>query len=238
MAGHSQFKNIMYRKGAQDAKRAKLFTKLLREIFVAAKDGADVNYNARLRSAMSAARQANIPKDRIEAAVEKASNPAETSNYENMRYEGYAPGGIAVIVEALTDNRNRSASEIRSLFTKHGGHLGETGGVSFLFKHLGLIYYAKAVASEDAFIETLIEAGGSDCIPLDDHYELICEPEDFARVRDALEAKFGSAESAQLTWKPINTIKLSPEDIQKVEKLIDALDDSDDVQNVICNAEL
>ncbi|MFI4983598.1 MAG: YebC/PmpR family DNA-binding transcriptional regulator [Rickettsiales bacterium] len=238
MAGHSQFKNIMYRKGAQDAKRAKLFTKLLREIYVAAKDGADVNYNSRLRTAMATARQANIPKDRIETAVEKASNPADSNNFEEMRYEGYAPGGIAVIVEALTDSRNRAASDIRSLFTKSGGQLGETGSVSFLFKHLGLIYYPKTAGSEDDFIETLIEAGGSDCIPQDEYFELSCEPDDFARVRDALEAKFGSAESAQLTWRPLNSTVLSAEDTQKVERLIDALEDLDDVQNVICNAEL
>ncbi len=237
MAGHSQFKNIMHRKGAQDAKRAKLFTKLLREVFVAAKAGPDPAYNPRLRAAINAAKVVNIPKDRIQNAMDKAINPANAESFEEIRYEGYGPNGIAVIVEALTDSRNRTAAEVRSLFTKYGGSLGETGSVNFLFNRIGLIVYPKTVATEEQMFESALEVGASDCATYDECHEIICEPESFGAVRDGLEAKYGPADSSQLTWKPLTLTILDAEGMEKIQKLIDALEDSDDVQTVISNCE-
>lgn len=235
MAGHSKFKNIMHRKGAQDAKRAKMFTKVLREVFVAAKGGADVEHNPRLKTAISSAKALNVPKDRIQNAIDKAANPSGAENFDEMRYEGYGPGGVAVIVEALTDNRNRTAAEVRSIFSKSGGSLGETGSVNFLFKRVGMIIYPLDKTSEDEIFEVAIEVGASDCITHEDCYEIECEVDSFAIVRDGLEAKFESAESAELVWKPLNPTPLSDEEKEKIEKLVDSLENSDDVQNVYVN---
>lgn len=239
MAGHSQFKNIMHRKGAQDAKRAKIFTKVLREVSVAVKEaGAEPEHNPRLRAAIATAKAANLPKDRILAAVEKASNPASADNFEEMRYEGYSPGGAAIIVEALTDNRNRTAAEVRAAFTKYGGRLGETGSVSFMFRRVGVLLYPKAIGSDDQFFEATIESGAADCHSNDEGHEIICEPDVFHEVRDFFEKKFGEALSATLTWKPSSLHKIGSEDALKLEKMIDALEDCDDVQNVIGNYEI
>ncbi len=239
MAGHSKFKNIMHRKGAQDKKRAKMFTKLVREIYISAKSGIpDPNSNPRLRAAITAARNANMPKDRIENAISKAANPADSDNFEEIRYEGYGPGGIALIVEALTDNRNRTASDVRSAFTKHGGTLGETGSVSFMFNRVGIITYPADKSSAEVFLDAAIEAGANDVISDGETHEIICEPEHFNEIRDKFEHKFGAYLSAEVTWKPINTIMLSEEDAEKVLKLVDALEDNDDVQSVVGNFEL
>ncbi len=238
MAGHSQFKNIMHRKGAQDKKRAKLFTKLLREITVSAKSNQDPSSNPRLRSAILAARTANVPKDNIAKAISKSSSSASADNFEEIRYEGYGPGGIAIIVEALTDNRNRTASEVRSIFTKHGGALGETGSLSFLFTRVGLILYPIALGTADAFLEAAIEANGDDCFSSDTHHEITCKPDVLNEVRDALEKLFGPPDSASLTWKPNSLQIVSNDDAEKLLKMIDALDECDDVQNVIGNFEL
>ncbi|MCE2991547.1 MAG: YebC/PmpR family DNA-binding transcriptional regulator [Candidatus Jidaibacter sp.] len=238
MAGHSQFKNIMHRKGAQDAKRAKMFTKLLREVMVAAKSGPDPDSNSRLRTAMYAARAANVPKDRITAAVNKASNPAEGDNFEEIRYEGYGTAGIAIIVEALTDNRNRTASEVRSSFTKYGGNLGESGSVSFMFTRVGSISYPASVGSADELFEAVIEAGAEDCESDEYQHQIYCEPDQLNNVREFLEGKFGMPESANLTWKPNTLQMLSVEEGEKLLKMLDALEDCDDVQNVIGNFQL
>lgn len=238
MAGHSKFKNIMHRKGAQDAKRAKLFTKLIREIGVAAKlGGGEAENNPRLRSALIAAREANLPKDRIQNAIAKATSSQDTDNYEEMRYEGYAPGGTAIIVEALTDNRNRTASEVRAAFSKHGGNLGETGSVSFMFTRMGVISFPAERGDADTFFEATIEAGGDDCIADDDVYEILCAPESLHQVREVLEKKFDQPKSAEIAWRPNNTQMVSVEEGEKLLKLLDALDDCDDVQKVIGNFE-
>lgn len=239
MAGHSKFKNIMHRKGAQDAKRAKLFTRVLREVSVAVKEGGDEQeHNPRLRAAIIGCKNANIPKDRIQAAIEKASNPSLADNYEEMRYEGFSPGGAAIIVEALTDNKNRTASEVRSAFSKFGGRLSETGSVSFMFRRVGVIIYPKNAGTDEAFFEAAIESGGTDCESFDECHEITCEPDNFSEVRDWLEKKFDTAESASLSWKPLNLHKINDEDALSLSKLIDALEDCDDVQNVIGNFEI
>ena len=238
MAGHSQFKNIMHRKGKQDAQKSKLFSKLAREITVAAKLGVpDPAMNARLRAAMTAARQENMPRDNIERAVKKASG-SEGENYDEIRYEGYGPGGVAVIVQALTDNRNRAASDIRSYFTKSGGNLGETGSVSFMFDHLGIIEYDAAKASADDMLEAAIEAGADDVISSENGHEVYASQETFREVAKAMEVKFGEARKAELTWKPQNTIAVDDETGEKLIKLIDLLNDHDDVQNVYANFEV
>ena len=206
MAGHSQFKNIMHRKGRQDAQKSKLFGKLAREITVAAKMGQpDPAMNARLRAAIISARQENMSKDSIERAVKKASG-GEGENYDEIRYEGYGPGGVAVIVEALTDNRNRAASDIRSYFTKSGGNLGETGSVAFMFDRTGIIEYDAKVASDDAMLDAAIEAGADDVVSSESGHEIYASQETFREVAKALEAKFGEARKAALTWKPQNTV--------------------------------
>jgi YebC/PmpR family DNA-binding regulatory protein len=238
MAGHSQFKNIMHRKGRQDAQKSKLFSKLAREITVAAKLGApDPAMNARLRSAIIAARQENMPKDNIERAIKKAIG-SDGDNYDEMRYEGYGPGGVAVIVEALTDNRNRAASDIRSYFTKSGGNLGETGSVSFMFDHTGLIEYDAGVASADDVLDAAIEAGADDVLSSDTGHEIFASHGTFREVAKALEAKFGEARKAALIWKPQNTIAVDDETGEKLLKLIDLLNEHDDVQNVYANFEI
>ncbi len=239
MAGHSQFKNIMHRKGAQDAKRARLFAKLIREITVAARQGLpDPAANPRLRAAVVAARQANMPKDTVERAIKKASGEGGAEDYVSRRYEGYGPGGVAIIVEALTDNLNRTASDIRSLFSKHGGALGETNSVAFLFDRLGVIRYPAAAASAEAMLEAAIEAGAEDVQSGEGGHEVFCAPEDLFVVRDTLAARFGDPEEAKLDWRPKTTAPIDEEQAQAVLKLIDALEDLDDVQAVFANFEV
>lgn len=238
MAGHSQFKNIMHKKGKQDAIRAKLFSKLAREITVAAKLGLpDPSMNARLRAAVLAARAENMPKDNIERAIKKASG-SDSENYAEVRYEGYAPGGVAVIVEALTDNRNRTAGEVRSYFTKSGGSLAETGAVSFLFDHVGVIEYPAKTASEEAMMEAAIEAGAEDVQVSPDGFEILTTLESLRDVAQALETKFGEPRKASLIWKPQNTIEVDDEAGEKILRLVGQLEDNDDVQNVYANFEV
>jgi YebC/PmpR family DNA-binding regulatory protein len=238
MAGHSQFKNIMHRKGRQDAQKSKLFGKLAREITVAAKLGQpDPAMNARLRAAIISARQENMSKDSIERAIKKASG-GDAENYDEIRYEGYGPGGVAVIVEALTDNRNRAASDIRSFFTKSGGNLGETGSVAFMFDRTGIIEYDARVASDDAMLDAAIEAGADDVFSSENGHEVYASQETFREVAKALELKFGEARKAQLTWKPQNTVPVDDETGEKLLKLIDLLNEHDDVQNVFANFEV
>ena len=234
MAGHSKFANIKHRKGAQDAKRAKLFTKILREVTVAVKVGnPDPDSNPRLRSALIEARSNNIPKDRIEAAVKKASSIGEGDNYEEIRYEGYAPGGIAIIVEALTDNRNRTASAVRSTFTKAGGTLGETGSLSFMFDRVGLIKFDGNVASEDDMFEIALEAGAQEVESSEQMHVAVTALEDFISVRDALIEKFKDPISAKLEWVTKDSIEIDNlEKAQKIMRMVDALEDLDDVQTV------
>ncbi|MEA2835061.1 MAG: hypothetical protein QOG66_3263 [Methylobacteriaceae bacterium] len=238
MAGHSQFKNIMHKKGRQDAIRSKLFSKLAREITVAAKMGLpDPSMNARLRAAMLAARAENMPKDNIERAIKKASG-ADAETYDEVRYEGYAPGGVAVIVEALTDNRNRTAGEVRSYFTKAGGSLAETGAVSFMFDRVGLIEFDRKVASEDAMLEAALNAGAEDVSTSEDGHEIITTLESLRDVAQALEQKFGEPRKAALVWRPQNTISVDDEAGEKILKLVGALEDNDDVQKVYANFEV
>jgi len=238
MAGHSQFKNIMHRKGRQDAAKSKLFGKLAREITVAAKLGLpDPGMNPRLRAAIIAARAENMPKDNIDRAIKKALG-GDADTYEEIRYEGYGPGGVAVIVEVLTDNRNRAAGEVRSVFTKSGGNLAETGAVSFMFDHLGIIEYDAKVASPDAMLEAAIDAGAEDVVSTGAGHEIYASQADFREVAKALEAKFGEPRKATLTWKPQNTISVDDEHGEKLLKLIGSLEDNDDVQNVYANFEV
>jgi YebC/PmpR family DNA-binding regulatory protein len=238
MAGHSQFKNIMHRKGKQDKVRSKVFGKLAREITVAAKLGQpDPAFNPRLRAAILAARAENMPKDNIERAVKKATG-SDSENFDDMRYEGYGPGGVAVIVEALTDNHNRTAGEVRSIFTKAGGNLGTTGSVSFMFDHVGVVEYDAKAASADAMLEAAIDAGADDVVSNDDGHQVFTTPENLREVAKALEAKFGEARKAAMLWKPQNTVAVDDETGEKLLRLIEALDDSDDVQNVYANFEV
>lgn len=238
MAGHSQFKNIMHRKGRQDAAKSKLFGKLAREITVAAKTGLpDPNMNPRLRAAIIAARAENMPKDNIERAIKKASGN-DGANYDEIRYEGYGPGGVAVIVEALTDNRNRTASEVRSYFTKVGGNLAETGAVSFMFDRIGVLEFDAAKADADTMLEAAIEAGADDVVSSEAGHEIITSLEGLIEISKALEAKFGEPRKSALVWRPQNSIAVDDETGEKLVKLMDLLDDNDDVQNVIANFEL
>jgi len=238
MAGHSQFKNIMHRKGAQDAKRSKIFAKLAREITVAAKLGMpDPAMNPRLRGAIQAARAENMPKDNIERAIKK-SQAGDEDNFENVRYEGFGPGGIGVIVEALTDNRNRSASEIRAAFSKNGGNLGETGSVSFMFDQVGRIEYPADVADADTMFEAAIEAGADDVSSDDDGHEIITAADSLNEVATALEAKLGEPRKSALIWKPQNSIEVDSDAASTLLKLLDALDDNDDVQQTYANFEI
>ncbi len=240
MAGHSHAKNIMHRKGAQDQQRARAFAKLIREITVSARQGLpDPASNPRLRAAVAAARQANMTRDTIERAIKKAAGPVAGEDYVEVRYEGYGPNGVAVIVEALTDNRNRTASDIRSAFAKNGGQLGETNSVSFLFTRLGVIRYPAAAASADAMLEAAIEAGADDADSDAEGHEVTCGIGDFFAVRDALEARFGVPEAARLEWRPGVTVALADEArAAGVLRLIDALDDNDDVQDVYANFDI
>ena len=236
MAGHSKFKNIMYRKGAQDAKRAKIFTKIIREITVAARGGmADPDMNAPLRIAIQAARTANMGKDTIARAIKRGGGGADGENFEEIRYEGYAPGGVAVIVEALTDNRNRTAAEVRSAFTKCGGNLGETGSVTFMFERVGLISYRPEAASADEVLEGAIEAGADDCESSAHGHEVACEPDRLGEVREALERRFGPAQNVRLVWRAQATVPVDEHQASALFKLLESLEDSDDVQTVSAN---
>ena len=239
MAGHSQFKNIMYRKGAQDKKRASLFAKLGRELTVAAKlGGGDPDANPRLRAAITAARSANMPKDNVERAIKKGAGGGEGEDYEDIRYEGYGPGGVAMIVEALTDNRNRTASEVRAAFSKHGGNMAETGAVSFMFDRVGEITYPAAAADAEAMFEAALEAGASDVASDESGHVITCEPDELHAVAGALEGTFGEAESAKLAWRPQNTVPVDEGAAGTLLKLLDVLDDNDDVQAVSANFEI
>ena len=239
MAGHSQFKNIMHRKGKQDAKRGKLFTKLIREIMAAARTGLpDPAANPRLRAAVLAARDANMPKDTVDRAIRRGSGQEGGAAFEEVRYEGYGPGRVAVIVEALTDNRNRTASEIRSIFTKNGGSLGETNSVAFMFTRAGEIVYPLAAASADAMFEAALEAGADNVETGAEQHEVLTTIDDFASVRDALEKKFGPARSAKLAWRAQSTVPLSEDGARELFALLEALDDNDDVQTVYANYEV
>lgn len=238
MAGHSQFKNIMHRKGRQDAVRSKVFSKLGREITVAAKQGLpDPAMNPRLRLAIQNAKAQSMPKDNIERAIKKASGN-DGENYDEVRYEGRGPGGVSVIVEALTDNRNRTASNVRAAFTKSGGSLGETGSVSFMFDRVGEIIYKPEAGDADKIMEAAIEAGADDVQSSEDEHVIICSFESIGEVSKALEAALGEAESIKTVWKPQNNTVVDEEKARSVLKLISTLEDDDDVQNVYANFEV
>ena len=238
MAGHSQFKNIMHRKGRQDAMKSKLFGKLAREITVSAKLGLpDPGMNPRLRAAIIAARAENMPKDNIERAIKKAAG-GDGESYEEIRYEGYGPGGVAVIVEVLTDNRNRTAGEVRATFTRSGGSLAETGAVSFMFDHVGVIEYDAKAAGADAMFEAALEAGADDVVSNEGGHEIYAAQDRFGSVAKALEGKFGEPRKAALVWRPQNTVALDDEQGERLLKLIENLNEQDDVQNVYANFEI
>ena len=235
MAGHSQFKNIMHRKGRQDAVRSKLFSKLSKEITVAAKNGGpDPDGNPRLRLAIQNAKAQSMPKDNIERAIKK-SEGGDADTYEQIRYEGYGPGGVAVIVEALTDNRNRTASAVRAAFTRYGGNLGETGSVSFMFDRVGEIVYPASAGDAEKVLEAAIEAGADDVASDDDAHTIVCAFENIGEVAGSLEASLGEAEAVNIVWKPQNEVPVDEEKAQTIMKLMAALDDDDDVQNAYSN---
>lgn len=236
MAGHSKWANIKHKKGKADAQRAKLFSKLGREIYVAAKlGGGDPDMNPRLRLAIATARAQSMPKDGIEKNIQKAIGGGDGENYDEMRYEGYGVGGVAVIVETLTNNKNRTAAEVRAAFTKGGGNLGESGCVNFMFDRVGEIVYPTEKASAEEMFELALEAGASNVESSDEEHEVLCESEDFATVRDALEAKLGEPERQGLIWKPNVTTPVNEEQATSILKLIELLEDNDDVQNVTAN---
>lgn len=237
MAGHSKFKNIQHRKGAQDKKRAKIFTRLIKELAVAARSGTDPNSNPRLRGALLAARAANMPKDNIERVLKKAEG-GEGEQYEEIRYEGYGVGGTAFIVEAMTDNRNRTASEVRAAFSKFGGSLGETGSVSFMFDKVGQIIFAGSVADAETMFEAALEAGADNVESDEESHVVTCAPEDFNAVREALQETFGDPEEAELTWIAQNTLSVDEDQATTLLKFIDALEDNDDVQSLSFNFEI
>ena len=238
MAGHSQYKNIMHRKGRQDAVKSKLFGKLAREITVSAKLGLpDPTMNARLRAAIIAARAENMPRDNIDRAIKKAQG-SDAENYDEIRYEGYGPGGVAVIVEVLTDNRNRTAGEVRAAFTKSGGNLAETGAVSFMFDRVGVIEYDATIAGPEAMFEAALEAGADDVVSNESGHEVYAAQDQYGAVAKALEAKFGEPRKAALVWRPQNTVAVGDEQGEKLLKLIENLNEHDDVQNVYANFEV
>ena len=239
MAGHSKWANIQHRKKAQDAKRGKLFTRLIKEIVVAAKaGGSDLDGNPSLRAAIDKAKSQSVPKDAIERAVKRGAGELDNADYEEIRYEGFGPNGVGIIVEALTDNRNRAASDIRAIFSKNGGNMGETGSVSFMFDLVGYIEYPGDVASEEGMLEAAIEAGAEDVQSSDDTHEVYCAFDSLAEVAGALEKKFGEAQSAKPIWKPQNTIDVDGDKAETLMKLMNALDDCDDVQSVYANFEI
>jgi len=237
MAGHSKWANIQHRKGRQDAVRSKLFSKLSKEITVAAKMGdPDPEKNPRLRMAVKEAKSQSVPKDVIDRAIKK-STAGEGDDYEEIRYEGYGPNGVAVIVEAMTDNRNRTASTVRSTFSKNGGNLGETGSVGFMFDRKGEVTYGAAVGDADAVFEAAIEAGAEDVESSDEGHTIYCEDSDLNDVSSALEAALGDSVSTKLVWKPTTTTEMDLVAMQKLMKLVDALEDDDDIQRVTTNFE-
>ena len=239
MAGHSKFKNIMYRKGAQDAKRAKVFSKIIREITVAARNGMpDPEMNAALRIAIQAAKAANMGKDTIARAIKRGCGGADGDDFEEIRYEGFGPGGIAVIVEALSDNRNRTVSELRTIFNKCGGSLGDAGCVTFMFERVGAIVYPPEAANPDAVFEAAIEAGAEDCESSEDGHEITCQADSLGEVRDSLEHSIGLCRSAGLEWKPQSTIPLEADEAEKLLALLEALEDCDDVRTVSANFDI
>ena len=238
MAGHSQFKNIMHRKGRQDAAKSKIFSKLAREITVAAKLGVpDPAMNPRLRLAVQNAKAESMPKDNIQRAINKAMG-GDSENYEEVRYEGYGPGGVALIVEALTDNRNRTASSVRAAFTKAGGSLGETGSVSFLWDRVGEIFYPASAGDADKVMEAAIEAGADDVQSDENGHTIQCSFESIGEVSKALEGPLGEADSVKVIWKPQNTVPVDEERARSLMKLVATLEDDDDVQNVYANFEV
>ena len=238
MAGHSKWANIQHRKGRQDAARSKLFSKLSKEITVAAKMGdPDPDKNARLRLAVKEAKANSMPKDNIDRAIKKASG-ADSESYEDMRYEGYGPGGVAIIVETLTDNRNRTAGDVRAAFTKSGGNLAETGAVSFMFDHVGVVEFDAKAASEEAMLEAAIDAGADDVASSENGHEVYTATDALGSVAKALEAKFGEPRKAAMVWKPKNTVAIDDDKGEKLIHLLDALNEHDDVQNVYANFEV
>jgi YebC/PmpR family DNA-binding regulatory protein len=238
MAGHSKFKNIMYRKGAQDAKRSRLFSKLAREITTAAKAGnSDPAFNPRLRAVIATAKAASMPKDNIERALKKAEGN-DGENYEEVRYEGFGPGGVAIIVEALTDNRNRTATDVRTAFSKNGGNVGSSGSVAHGFDRLGLITYPASAGSAEAVFEAALEAGAEDVDSTDDTHDIWTAPDALHEVAKALEAALGEAEGAKLAWRPKSWAEIGLDEARQLLKMLDALEDSDDVQAVYGNHDI
>jgi YebC/PmpR family DNA-binding regulatory protein len=240
MSGHSKWSTIKHKKGAADAKRGKVFTKLIKEIMVAARmGGGDIGGNPRLRAAVAAAKAENMPKENVDRAIKKGTGELEGVTYEEFSYEGYGPGGVAVLVDIMTDNRNRAASEIRHIFSRNGGNLGEAGCVSWMFDKKGSIVFNKANVSEEELMEVALEAGGEDVRDQGDHYEVTTALEDFAAVRDAFDEKEMKYELAEITMVPQSTVKIEDEkQAQQVLRLMDALEDSDDVQNAYANFDI
>ncbi len=247
MAGHSHAANIARRKGAQDIKRGKIFTKIGREIMVAAKSGPDINFNAKLRTVVIKARQAGMPKDRIDGAIAKGSGTGASENYESVRYEGYGAGGVAILVDALTDNRNRTASDLRSIFTKNTGNMGESGSVAFMFERIGLIEYPAEKILEDAMLEAAIDAGAENCETAEHAgadgastrvHAITTTMETLGAVRDALVAKFGDPVTCKLTFTVKVGAPIGGADLETLMELVEALEDNDDVQEVFTNAEI
>ncbi len=239
MAGHSKWANIQHRKGKQDKLRAKAFTKVGREIIVAAKlGGGDPDMNPRLRLAIQKAKAVNMPNDRIKKAIETGAGGADQTNYEEVRYEGYGPAGVAIIVDALTDNRNRTFAEVRTAFGKFNGTLGETGSVGFMFDRVGQILYPIAKGDADTMFEAAVEAGAENCESDDTYHAITTSLEELGNVRDALEAKFGEAEKAELIWQPNVMSPIDEDNGATLLKLIDALEDDDDVQTVTTNMDI
>ena len=240
MSGHSKWATTKHKKGIADAKRSKIFTKLQKEITVAVKSGdPNPDFNPRLRNVIIAAKAENMPKDKIDAAIKRASSSGNSENYEEMRYEGYANSGVAVIIEVLTDNKNRTASNIRSYFTKAGGSLGESGSVSFMFDRVGVIGYESSKVAEDKIMELALEAGADDVSSSDDWHEVVTSVENFTKVRDELIKELGDPNEAKITWKPQNTVVI--DDVEKADKLLkfmEKVEDDDDVQNVIANFDI
>ncbi len=237
MAGHSKFKNIQHRKGAQDKKRAKIFGRLIKELTVAARSGTDPDSNPRLRTALTAARAANMPKDNIERVLKRAEG-GEGEAYDEIRYEGYGPGGTALIVESLTDNRNRTASEVRAAFNKFGGSMGETGSVSFMFDRVGQVIYPGAAADADTMFEAALDAGAGNVDSDQNRHQIICATKDYNSVSEALVTVFGAPEEAGLVWKPQNTIEVNEAQASTLIKLLEVLDDNDDVQSIASNFDI
>ena len=237
MAGHSHAANIARRKGAQDIKRGKIFTKIAREMIVAAKGGPDINFNAKLRTVVIKARQAGMPKDRIDAAIAKGSGTGTSEAYETVRYEGYGPGGVAILVDGLTDNRNRTAADVRSIFTKKGGNMGESGSVAFMFEYVGLIEYPAEKILEDAMLDAAIDAGADNCESQGDVHVITTAMESLSSVRDALAKKFGDPQSAKLTFITKVSAPVGADGVEALMELVEALEDNDDVQDVYTNAD-